>query len=328
MPIHFLWGDEDYLIEKEALKIKKDALKDDINPLNYRAVDNPSFALFSELLRTNAMFFGDSVVQIKCPNYFLESKKKVSLDDKQTAELVNAINNISEKVHIILICPTPKGEKKKPDARKKLYKELAKITTPKAFETFKNYESYKYIPVVKKLAQEIDIQIGDNEICTIVESLGTSLREISIQLEKLKLFAYPEKKITGEMIEKVVSTNTDLFSLIDFILAKNWAKSLKLISEILQKEHFLPSLAFVQTSITNLLKIKLYSTKLSSYDLAVKFNMNEFIVKKNLEKLQKVQLEELIRLKINLSDIDYKLKTGVLTDPICAYEIAFLERKN
>ena len=30
MPIHFLWGDEDYLIERTVKKIKKDVLKDDV----------------------------------------------------------------------------------------------------------------------------------------------------------------------------------------------------------------------------------------------------------------------------------------------------------
>ena len=50
MPIDFLWGDEDYLIEKAVNKIKDNVLKGDVNELNYRLVDNPSFSLFSDLL--------------------------------------------------------------------------------------------------------------------------------------------------------------------------------------------------------------------------------------------------------------------------------------
>ena len=83
MPIHFLWGDEDFLIERSINKLKKEILGDDVNELNYRAVDNPNFSLFSELIRTNAMMFGDIVVQIKCQKYFLETKTKEKLDDKQ-----------------------------------------------------------------------------------------------------------------------------------------------------------------------------------------------------------------------------------------------------
>ena len=83
MPVYFLWGDEDYLIEKRSKEIKNKVLGNDVNELNYRYVDNPPFSLFSELLRTNAMMFGDVVVQIKCPKYFLETKSKEKLDEKQ-----------------------------------------------------------------------------------------------------------------------------------------------------------------------------------------------------------------------------------------------------
>jgi len=325
MPIYFLWGDEDYLIEKRALEIKKQVLNDDINELNYRAVDNPSFNVFSELLRTNAMMFGDIVIQIKCQKYFLESKNKEKLDEKQTKELTDAFSSVSDRIHIILICQTPRGEKKKPDSRKKIYKELIKITKPEEFASYRSYEEYKLIPVIKKMAQEKNIKINQAEISLLIQTTGSSLRDISNQLEKLKLYAYPKDTITSDMVNKIVSNNADIFNLVDLILKKEYATALQLLSEILQKEHFLPSLAFIQTTFSNLLKIKLYSSAYSSYELAMKLNQNEFIVKKNLEKLKNISLEDLIRIKINLTDCEYKLKTGVLKDPLCALELAFLE---
>ena len=324
MPIDFLWGDEDYLIEKAVNKIKDNVLKGDVNELNYRLVDNPSFSLFSELLRTNAMMFGDVVVVIKCQKYFLESKTKEKLDDKQNQELINALNNISDRVHFILVCPTPRGEKKKPDSRKKLYKEILKLTKPQEFQSYKSYEEYKLIPIVKKMASELELKINQDEASLLIQTVGTSLRDISTQLEKLKLYAYPNDIVTSEMIKNIVSSNSDIFNLVDLILEKNYTDALNLIFDIIQKEHYLVSLAFIQTVFTNLLKIKIYSKTMSSFDLAVKLNQNEFIVKKNIQKLEKISLDELVRLKINLSDAEYKLKTGVLKDSLCAYEMAFV----
>lgn len=325
MPIQFFWGDEDYLIEKETDEIKKQVLGEDINELNYRKVDNPSFSLFSELIRTNAMMFGDIVLVVKCPKYFLESKQKEKLDEKQTKELIEGLNNVSQRVHLILICPTPRGEKKKPDSRKKLYKEILKLTKPKEFPSYKSYEEYKLIPVIKKMAQNFELNINNPEISLLIQTTGTSLRDISSQLEKLKLLAYPEKSVTKKMIEEIVCANCDIFLVSDLILNKKYIEALKLISDILQKEHFLPTLAFLQTSFTNLLKLKVYSKKMSSYDLAVKLNQNEYVVKKNLEKILKIPIEELVRLKINLTKAQYNLQTGVLKDPICALELAFFE---
>jgi len=327
MSIYFLWGDEDFLIEKEVQKIKKEILKDDVNELNFRTVDNPSFSLFSEILRTNSMMFGDIVVQIKCPKYFLETKNKEKLDEKQTKELIDAINSISSNVHIILICPTPRGEKKKPDSRKKLYKELIKVASVQEFPSYRNYEEYKLIPIIKKMANEISIKIDDKCASKLIQSVGSSLRDINAQLEKIKLTIYPENIVSEKIIDDIVPNNADIFALVDLILKKDYVNSLSLISEILQKEHFLPSLAFLQTSISNLLKIKIFSKKYSSFDIATKINQNEFIVRKNIEKLSSVDVQELIRLKINLAEMEFLLKTGGIKDAMLGYEMAFIERE-
>ena len=187
MPIHFLWGDEDFLIERAINKLKKEILGNDVNELNYKSVDNPNFAQFCELIRTNAMMFGDVVIQIKCQKYFLESKSKEKLDDKQVAELISGLNNVSSRVHLILVCPTPRGEKKKPDSRKKLYKEVLKLTKPEEFPSYRSYEEYKLIPIIKKMADDIGLRIGQNESSLLIQTVGSSLRDISVQLEKLKL---------------------------------------------------------------------------------------------------------------------------------------------
>ena len=328
MPIHFLWGDEDFLIERAINKLKKEILGNDVNELNYKSVDNPNFAQFCELIRTNAMMFGDVVIQIKCQKYFLESKSKEKLDDKQVAELISGLNNVSSRVHLILVCPTPRGEKKKPDSRKKLYKEVLKLTKPEEFPSYRSYEEYKLIPIIKKMADDIGLRIGQNESSLLIQTVGSSLRDISVQLEKLKLYAHPENQVTPDMINKIVSSNFDIFNLVDLILAKDWSSVMNLISEILQKEHFLPSLAFLQTTITNLLRTKLYAGTMSTFDLAIKLNQNEFVLKKNIEKLNKVSLDFLVDLKINLTIAEYNLKSGIIKDPMTAYELAFLGGPN
>ena len=325
MPLDFLWGDEDYLIEKAINKIKKDVLADNINALNYKSIDNPTFALFSELLRTNSMMFGASIIVIKCAKYFFESKNKEKLDDKQIQELINALKTIPDSVHIVLVCETPRGEKKKPDSRKKLFKEVQKIAKIQEFQSFRNYEEYKIIPILKNIADELELKLNQSEASFLIQTAGSSLRDLSSILEKIKLYIYPQKSVTIEAIKETTSNKCDIFNLIDLILKKKWDFALDLINEILQKEHFLPTLAFLQSTLSNLLKIKLYSKNMSSYDLAVKLAQNEYVVKMNIEKVKNVDLNELIRLKINLEDMEFRLKTGALKEALLGFELAFLE---
>ena len=325
MPIQFFWGDEDYLIESAVNKVKKEVLKDNINPLNYKVVDNPSFPLFSETLRTNATMFGDVVIQIKCQKYFLSSKNEQKLDDKQINQLVSDFGNIPDRVHIILVCPTLRGEKKKPDSRKKIFKELQKITKPQEFSSFRNYEEYKIIPVLTKMAEEKELKLGQKEASFLIQTTGASLRDLDNQLEKLKLYSYPNNVVTADMIKEIAINNADIMTVLDLVLEKKYTKAINLISDVLQKEHYLPSLALIQTMLSNLVKTKLYSNSMSSFDIASKLNQNEYIVKLNLQKLSKIRIEDLIRIKINLESEEYNLKTGVINNPILAYERAFTE---
>ena len=324
MPIHFFYGNEDFLIEKQINKLKQEILKGDINELNYKRVDNPPFSLFSELIRTNAMMFGDIIILINCPKYFLESKGKISLDDKQVKELVEGFNNISDRVHLILVCPTPKGDKKKPDSRKKLYKELVKIAPPIEFQEYKPYEDKKIIPEMKKMAAELDIIINNPECLKLIEVCGSSLRDIYNQLEKLKLYSYPNKQITQKAIEEVVSSNVDIFKIADLIIEKKYSLALNLISDILQKEHYLPLLGLLQRSISSLVKLKIYAPYYKGYDLAAKCGMNNlYVIDFSLQKIKNIPLKELSNLKINLTKAEFALKTGSIQDPITAFSLAF-----
>lgn len=325
MPLHFLWGDEDFLIERSTKKIIEQTLGSDVNELNYRAIDNPSFVQFSELLRTNATMFGPSVIKIKCPNFFLEQKDKEKLDDKQNNELINAVKNISDMVTIILVCPIKRGEKKKPDSRKKLYKEIQKIAKIEECQNIPSYKEAQLFPQINAIARELDLKIGNAEVSFLIQTTGTYLRDLYTQMEKFKLYAYPENIVTIDMIKEVASTNFQVLQVVDYLLEKKNIEALQVISELLLKENYLPILAFINTVITNSLKIKIYlENNMNSYEIASKTGQMEFLVSKTIKKLKTITLNELIQLKINLTEIDYKLKVGELSEPMLAFEAAFL----
>lgn len=325
MPLHFFWGEEDFNIELELNKLKGAVLKNEISPLNYRTLDNPDFAKLDEALRSSPMMFGDVLYIIKINKYFMDGGKKYTLDDKEIEELIRAMENISPSVFVVFLCHVEKGSRKKPDSRKKLYKAVAKFGEIHEFAAFKPYEDYKIAPWIKTNAKSKGIELSPDATSTLIQISGASLRDLDTQLEKLKLMAHPDVKITKKMVEDITSVNQDIFSLCDLILEKNYETALNEISNLLEKSHYLEVLAFLQTSILKLLQTKLYSKKISGFELAKKLGQHEFVVKKNLEKLSKITLEELIRLKLNLTNSEFKLKTGTISDPILAFELAMIE---
>jgi DNA polymerase-3 subunit delta len=322
MPLYLLWGDEDFNLEMELNAIKATVLDSDINPLNYKTLDNPPFADFDEALRAQPMMFGPTLCIIKADKYLADGAKKYTLDDKQTAELIKSMENISDTLHIVLLC---KG--KKPDSRRKLYKAIDKIGITKGFERFKPWEDYKVTPWVKSRAAEKGLTLSQGVISKLIQNTGVSLRDLDNNLEKLKLLTHPEKNVTDKMVwavDEIARGGDDIFSLCDVILKKDYTNALYEISKLLEKSHYLEVLAFLQSAFTKLLQIKTYSKNLSTLEMSKKVGQHEFVVKKNLAKLSGVSLEELVRLKLNLTDAEFRLKTGE-NDPLLAFERAFLK---
>ena len=323
MPLYFFWGEEDYLIEKEVKALKKKILGESFDALNYRVLDNPDFSTFDEALRTSPMFFGDVFYLIKADKYFLETKSKIKLDDSQVAMLCDSFKNVADSVHIVLLCQTPRGEKKKPDSIKKIYKAIAQCAQVKEFPAYRAYEDYKIAPVLKKLSKEKDITLANDVITLLIQYCGANIRDLDMQLEKLKLYAYPNKQITAQMVAQVCLSSDDIFSLPDLILSKNYTSTLEMVAKILQKSHYLEVIAFLQTSFSNLLKIKVFSSNLSAAEISRKTGQHEFVVKKNMEKLKKITTDELLQIKFNLTQAEYMLKNGQI-DPMGAFSTVLL----
>lgn len=325
--LYLFWGEEDFNIELEVNKLKSDVLGNEIDPLNYKTLDNPPFSVLSEALRATPMMFGKMLYVIKAEKYFLESTKKFTLDEKQVEELIEGFEMLSPSVHIVFLCHIARGERKKPDSRKKLFKGVAKFGEIKEFEAYKPYEDYKISPWLKARAQKKGLQLSNDVTLKLIQTAGASLRDLDVQLEKLKLLAHPSTTITAKMVDEIASVNQDIFSLCDLILEKKYETALDEISNLLEKTHFLEILAFLQTSFLKLLQTKLYSESLSGFELAKKLGQHEFVVKKNLQKLARVGLSELVALKQNLTNSEFMVKTGAISDPLLAFQLAIVGDK-
>lgn len=319
MPLSFFWGEEDFLIEKEIDEIKNKVLGENISELNFKVSDNPDFSEFVYLLRSQPMMFGDVVIQIKADKYFLDGKK-AKLDDKQIEELIDAIDLISDKVHIILTCQIPRGERKKPDSRKKLYKAVQKKGTIKEFQAFKAYEEYKILPVLKNMVKAANLKAPDIALETLIRTVGSYLRDLNSALDKISLFIYPETFFNKETVENLYPSSQNIFQLLDLILASNYSKTMFEISKMLQKSHYLEILAFLQSGFSKLLLTKVLSETKSSYEIATITKQNEYAVKMSLNKIKNIPLSKLLKLKKNLVNAEYEIKTGLK-----APEVALLE---
>ncbi len=320
MAVYFFYGDEDYNIDLELEKMRS-KLNPDFLSMSYQVLDNPNYSALITALRTPPMMFGDMLVVINSENYFLSNKN--SFDDSELADIEDALSNNPEGLNIVFVVRLPRDEGKKLDSRRKLYKIISKYNT-KEFPTFKTYKTAEIASWIKSRAKTKDISLEESAIELLIEQIGNNLRQFDTEMDKLKLIAYPQKTVTRSMVEDISISNQDLFNFAELVMTGKKDKALLEFKKLLDKKHPLELLSAIQTMLRKWIILKTKSSSTSAAELSKIVGMHEFVVKQDLQKLKNTPVSELVKLKQNLLDVEYKIKSAESVDMVSEVECAII----
>lgn len=320
MAVYFFYGDEDYNIDLELEKMRS-KLNPDFLSMSYQVLDNPNYSKLITALRTPPMMFGDMLVVINSENYFLSNKN--SFDDSELEDIEDALSNNPEGLNIVFVVRLPRDEGKKLDSRRKLYKIISKYNT-KEFPTFKTYKTAEIASWIKSRAKAKDISFEESAIELLIEQIGNNLRQFDTELDKLKLIAYPKKTVTRSMVEDISISNQDLFNFAELVMTGKKDRALLEFKKLLDKKHPLELLSAIQTMLRKWIILKTKSSSTSTAELSKMVGMHEFVVKQNLQKLKNTPVSELVKLKENLLDVEYKIKSAESVDMVSEVECAII----
>ncbi len=296
-------------------------LNPDFLSMSYQVLDNPDYSTLVNVLRTPPMMFGDTLIVINSENYFSGNKKY--FEDNELDDIEDALNNNSQGIDIIFVLTLPRDENKKPDSRKKLFKILSKFNV-REFPTFKTYKTAEISNWIKTRGKSKGISFKDDAIELMIEQIGNNLRQFDGEMDKLKLIAYPEKVITKQMVLDICISNQDLFNFAELIMTDNKDKALLEFKKLLDKKHPLELLSAIQTMLRKWILLKTKSSTCTPSELSKLVGMHEFVVKQNLQKLKKTPVSELVKLKENLFEVEYKIKSAESVDMISEVECAII----
>lgn len=321
MAVYFFYGDEDFNIELEL-----NQMRSKLNPgflsMSYQVLDNPDYQTLIGVLRTPPMMFGNMLAVINAENYFSSNKNYFS--DSELEDVENALSNNPEQLDVVFVVKLPRNENKKVDSRRKLYKILSKYNA-KEFPTFKTYKTAEIGAWIKQRAKTKDIKISDDAIEMFIEQIGNDLRMFDKEMDKLKLMAYPEKVVTKKMVQEICVSNQDIFNFTELIMLNEKDKALLEFKKLLDKRHPLELLSTIQTMLRKWIILKTKSSSVSTFELSKLTGMHEFVVKQTLQKLKKTNVGDLVRLKQNLYDVEYKIKSAESVDMISEVECAIIK---
>lgn len=317
MSVYFFYGDEEYSIE-QAINEKKKLLDKNFSAMNFKTYDNPSFTDLISILRTTPMMFGKMLIVLNCLDYFSKS-----FEDSQNKQIEEALSLVSEDVDIVFTAILPRNEGKKLDSRRKLFKLLSKQNAQE-FKTIPTYKVDEITSWINKYARKIGIKVEQDASLTLIEQIGNNLREFVNELDKLKLAVYPEKIVTKNDVKVNCITNEDLFNFTDYLMTNKTDLALLEFRKLLQKKHELEIMSALQTMLRKWILIKLNEKKMSMFEISKLTGMHEFVIQKNMQKMKNHSLRDLIKLKQNLIDAEYKIKSGQALDTKEVIEYAII----
>ena len=307
MAIYFFYGEEDYKIEQEINKLKE-GLDKNFLEMSYKVYDNPNFSDLISILYTQPMMFGKMLVIIKCQDYFSKS-----FDDKEMKELEDAVNNHNNNVDIVFLAELPRGENKKLDSRKKLFKLLSKQNS-KEFALIPTYKIADLEDEIIKIGKSKKIKFEKDALTQIISQIGNNLRQIDKELDKLKMYIHPRDAITVSDVKTMCISNEDLFAFSDYLMKNEKDRALLEYRKLLDTKYPLEILSTLQTMLRRWIIIKAKAKSTSTMEIAKQTGMHEYVVKLNIQKLKSTHLKDLIRLKKSITDTEYKIKAGLALD--------------
>lgn len=307
MSVYFFYGDEDYNIEQEIEKLKK-RLDKNFLEMSFKTYDNPKFPDLISILRTQPMMFGKMLIVINCLEYFSKT-----FEDKEIKEIEKALDDNNENLDIVFVAQLPRDNTKKLDSRKKFFKLLAKQHSKECpqIPTYKTAELESWII---KEGKNRGIKFEKDALTAVISQIGNNLRQIAGELDKLKLFAYPKDTVTAAMVREICISNEDLFAFSDFLMENEKDRALLEYRKLLDTRYPLEILSTLQTMLRRWIILKARGQNYSSTELSRMTGMHEYVVKLTMQKLKKNNLEDLVKLKENITEAEYRIKSGLAPD--------------
>ncbi len=307
MAVYFFYGEEDFDIENEINKLKK-GLDKNFLEMSFKTYDNPKFPDLISILRSQPMMFGKMLIVINCLDYFSKT-----FEDKEMKQIEQAIEDNTENLDIVFVAKLPRNEGKKLDSRKKFFKLLAKQNS-KECAVIPAYKTAELESRITKIAKDKGIKLEKNAITALISQVGNNLRQIDKELDKLKLFAYPKDIVTAPMVREICISNEDLFAFSDSLMENRKDKALLEYRKLLDIRYPLEILSILQTMLRRWIIIKAKAKTASPTELSRMTGMHEYVVKLTLQQLKNANLKDLVRLKQNLTEAEYRIKAGLAFD--------------
>jgi DNA polymerase-3 subunit delta len=218
-PVYLLVGDQDLLRELSAKKLQRSVLGEDLNPFSFDRFDGESAEVDRILMSANMMplLGGRRFILVKRASSPFES------DPALQAYVADP------NPHTVLVLDL----EKKPDGRRKGFKDLEKKVAVVSCDA---PEPWELLDWVAEEGRARGLKLGREEIRYLVVEVGSDLRRLTNELEKLSLYASGDR-LDLETVAEVLGRGRaqSVFKFIDAVAGGDAGSALRQLGRLLEE---------------------------------------------------------------------------------------------
>jgi DNA polymerase III subunit delta len=309
-PLYYFYGDEDYLADEIIRQIITNALDESTKTFNL------------DILDCNTVCAKD-VVSVASSYPMMSERRVVVARDihkllaaESSREIMQRYFQQPSQTTILLMVGN------KPDARTSIIKSIKDNGTVVEFKRF--YDN-QIPPWIKKDIEIFGKNITSEAAELLAQYVGSSLREIHSELEKLSIYIGDKTTVQEEDINNLIgiSKTYNIFSLQREIGEKDLAKSMVILENMLDNGESLLGIIVMLTKYFQKLWVLKGSQFNSDSDIASVLGVNTFFVKEYRVAATNFKLSEIEDNFITLAETDETLKTSIQDERLAATLLLF-----
>lgn len=296
--VYLFYGTENFFIDQEIQKLKKQYQIEDINMSHYD-FDHTSIDEILEDANTFSLFETNKMIIVDHMNLFSNVVKK-TVSDEDIKKLEEYLLNFNPNTHLIF-------KNDKVNQTKKITKLVKQKGVLKDCSTTTNLSN-----IVKDLCAGYDIDSA--AILELTKRVGNNVFMLQQECQKLKSYKIEEKKITVDDIKELVhkTLDLDIFHFIDTIIHRKKEEAMEIYEEmLLYNEEPIKIIVMLANQFRLMYQAKIMSKKgYREADIAKELNVHPYPVKLALQKSREYNTERLLAILDELSCLDYQIKSG------------------
>lgn len=325
--VYLIYGGEPFLEEELFKEIRASAVQPETADFNYHIFDPASDQLVQaiSMAQTQPFFAERRLVVVRdCPAFSASRKKGEDEGEEEKSAggddaLLAYLQRPAPSTCLVFLA------REGVDSRKKVTK--AVIAAGGAVECKPLNDRDALMWAQRRAQQVYHKRLGDPAARALLDKLGTDLRRIDSELQKLSLYADTAKEITAADVDTAVGgvADTEVFRLTEAVMLKQRTRALALLAQTLrQVDHPLQLLAALTSRFRQIVMVRaLIDRGVSQREGPGLAKMHPFAYEKLAVHARSCNRQDVVTALSRLLEADLAMKSGF--DPKLTLETVVVE---